>query len=277
MQPEPIVMDGPALVFGGPYSNLQATGAVLAEARRLGVPPGRAVCTGDVVAYCGDALATAELVRRSGIHVVMGNCEESLGNEAAECGCGFEAGTACARLAVEWYRHANRALDGASRAWMRGLPRRIDIVIAGRTLAAIHGGVAKINRYIFASTPEAEKRAEISAAGCDGMIGGHCGLPFTQIDGGKLWHNPGAIGLPANDGTPRVWYSLLTPTREGLRIEHRALDYPHRDAARTMRAAGLPEGYAAALSSGIWPSCDVLPAEERRAQGQPIMPGIVTW
>ena len=30
-------IDGPLLVFGGPYSNIEATRAVLAEARRLGV------------------------------------------------------------------------------------------------------------------------------------------------------------------------------------------------------------------------------------------------
>ena len=37
----------------------------------------------------------------------------------------------------------------------------------------------------------------------DGVIGGHCGLPFTKVVGDRLWHNPGAIGMPANDGTPR--------------------------------------------------------------------------
>ena len=37
----------------------------------------------------------------------------------------------------------------------------------------------------------------------DAIIGGHSGLPFTQTLGSRLWHNPGAIGMPANDGTPR--------------------------------------------------------------------------
>ena len=43
-------MDAPLLCFGGPYSNLQALQAMLAEARRLGIPPERMLCTGDVVA-----------------------------------------------------------------------------------------------------------------------------------------------------------------------------------------------------------------------------------
>ena len=34
-----VIVDGPALLFGGPYSNLEATQAVLAEAARRGIPP----------------------------------------------------------------------------------------------------------------------------------------------------------------------------------------------------------------------------------------------
>src|SRR3546814_2069829 len=48
------------------------------------------------------------------------------------------------------------------------------------------------------------------------------GLPFTELVDGRLWHNAGAIGLPANDGTPRVWYSILGPAPGGLHIEHHA-------------------------------------------------------
>jgi len=270
-------MDGPVLLFGGPYSNLQATEALLKEAARLGVPPGRVVCTGDVVAYCGDPSSTVDAICAAGIRVVMGNCEESLGAAAPDCACGFAAGGACDRMAVEWYAHANRFLGESGRAWMRALPRRLDIVVGGRRLAVVHGSVGRINRFVFASTPAAEKRAEIDSAGTDGVVGGHCGLPFTQAIGGKLWHNPGAIGLPANDGTPRAWFSLLTSEPGGIRIEHRVLDYDHRAAAAAMRARGLAGGYADALETGLWPSCDVLPPAELAARGKPLMPGTVRW
>jgi predicted phosphodiesterase len=270
-------MDGPVLLFGGPYSNLRATEAVLEEAARLGVPAARTVCTGDVVAYCGEPAATAAAVRASGIHVVMGNCEESLGAGAADCACGFAEGSACDRLAADWYAFANRAMRESDREWMRALPRRLDIRIGGRRLAVVHGSVGRSNRFVFASTPQADKRAEIALAGTDGVIGGHCGLPFTQAIGGRLWHNPGAIGLPANDGTPRAWFSLLTPERGGVRIEHRALGYDHRAAAAAMRANGLAGGYADALETGLWPSCDVLPAPEIAARGKPLAPGAVWW
>src|SRR5260370_40490830 len=78
--------DGPAIVFGGPYGNPEATRALLEQAARLGVPGERMVCTGDVVAYCADPAATVDLVRRSGARVVMGNCEESLAARNGDCG-----------------------------------------------------------------------------------------------------------------------------------------------------------------------------------------------
>lgn len=272
-----LAMDGPVLVFGGPYSNLEATEAVLAEAARRGIPPRRILCTGDIVAYGADAVATLELIRRAGIPAIMGNCEESLGSGAGDCGCGYAAGSACDLMAVEWYAHAQRSLDDAQRAWMAALPGRLDISLAGKRLAVVHGSPRQINRFVFASTPAAVKREELDAARCDGVIGGHCGIPFTEILGGRLWHNSGAIGMPANDGTPRLWFSVLAPVEDGIAVEHVALGYDHRRAAAKMRAARLPEGYAAALESGLWPSCDVLPAAELSDRGGALSPGRLLW
>jgi sulfatase maturation enzyme AslB (radical SAM superfamily) len=83
--------------------------------------------------------------------------------------------------------------------------------------------------------------------------------------------------MPANDGTPRVWYSIIGPAAGGLTIEHRSLSYDHATAAGKMRRAGLPEGYASALVSGLWPNCDVLPVEEIRARGQALQEATVAW
>ncbi|HYE53053.1 MAG TPA: metallophosphoesterase family protein [Azospirillaceae bacterium] len=284
MQPPLLsVPDGaPFLVFGGPYSNLQATLALRAEAARLGIPASRALCTGDVVAYGADAAATVAEVRDWGVPVVMGNCEENLGEGAGDCGCGFAEGTACDALSARWYAHADAQLDADARAWMRALPRRIDVALGGRRLAAVHGGVGSINRFLFASAPDAElaeelERADADGIRVDGVLGGHCGLPFTRMVGDRLWHNAGAIGMPANDGTPRVWYALLTALPQGIRVEHRALSYDWRGAQAAMRAARLPEGYAHGLETGLWPSLDVLPDAERAATGVPLAPAAHWW
>lgn len=268
---------GPVLLFGGPYSNLEATQALLAEAARRGIPPSRVICTGDVVAYCADARATLDLVIQSGIHVVKGNCEDSLAAGAPDCGCGFSSGSACDLMSAQWFAYAAQQVRDDQRAFMAALPARIDLEIGGRRLAVVHGGLDAIAEYIFASAPQAEKVRQIAASGADGVIGGHCGLPFTQRLENGLWHNPGVIGMPANDGTPRAWCSVLTPEGDGLRVTHHALDYDHECAARKMRDAGLPEGYASALSSGLWPSLDVLPECERRATGAPLQAREMFW
>ena len=148
-----IVADEPVLVFGGCYSNLQATQALLAEARRLGVPPGRMVCTGDVIAYGADPHETLALIREAGIATVMGNCEEKLAEDAGDCGCGFTPGSACDRLAAAWFNYATKHVDQSDRLWMAALPQRIDLVLAGHGIAVVHGAPSRINRFVFASTP----------------------------------------------------------------------------------------------------------------------------
>ena len=269
--------DGPLLLFGGPYSNLEATRALLDRAAALGIPPRRIVCTGDIVAYGADPAATVELVRDFGCHVVMGNCEESLSADSEDCGCGFPAGSQCERLSAAWFAHAAAELDAGARAWMAGLPRRIDIELGVTRFAAIHGGADRINRFVFASTAAAVKAGELDKTGADAIIAGHCGLPFTQKVAHRLWHNAGAIGLPANDGTPRTWYSVLNIERGNFIIEHCALEYDYQTAAAKIRRAGLPEQYAAGLETGLWPSCDVLPLREIQRRRMALEQGRVGW
>ena len=224
-------VDKPLMVFGGPYSNLEATRAVLDEAARLSISADRIICTGDVVAYGADAAATVDLVRDRVGHVVMGNCEQSLAAGSDDCGCGFPTGSSCERLSAAWFAYASRQLNADARSWMADLPRRIYIEIGGCRLVVIHGGVDMINRFIFASTATAIKLREIRKTGVDGIMGGHCGLPFTQAINRQLWHNAGAIGMPSNDGTPRVWFSLLGHAATAIPCRNDTL-VQHRDAAQ---------------------------------------------
>ncbi|MFO1117703.1 MAG: radical SAM protein [Beijerinckiaceae bacterium] len=269
----------PVLVFGGPYSNLEATQAVLAEAARRGVPPENVICTGDVVAYCADAKACVDLVRAAGIQVIAGNCEEQIAAGEADCGCGFAPGSDCDLASRTWFAHACRSLDDNDRAWMAGLAPRFDFEINGLHLVVIHATSADNSRFVFASTPARIKALDLDRLGVDGIICGHSGLPFTQAVEGRLWHNPGVVGMPANDGTPRVWFSVLSPGAEpgALTIEHAALTYDCATAATKMRAALLPEDYALALSTGLWPNCEILPSTEAKVAGQPLEPATIEW
>jgi predicted phosphodiesterase len=266
----------PMLVFGGPYSNLQAVEALMAQARLLAIPPERIVCTGDVVAYCGHPEETVAAIRAWGIHVIQGNCEEQLAAAADDCGCGFDEGSTCDRLAKSWYEFANARLSSESRRWMGSLPRQLDLSLAGSRVRVVHGGVERINRFLFASQRD-ELAAELESSGADIVLAGHCGIPFLRQIVGRVWFNPGVIGMPANDGTPRVWYGLVEkpvePNEEkNLRFSLHPLSYDHEKATAAVRAGGYADPYAEALSTGRWPSLDVLPATERAMSGCPLAP-----
>lgn len=270
-------LDGPVLLFGGPYGNRHALEALLAEADRLGIPSGRMICTGDLAAYAADPDGVATTLRAAGTPIVMGNVEESLGFVADDCHCGFADGSTCSVLAARWYRCAERAVSADIKAWMRDLPRRIDFTLGGARFAVIHGGLSEINRFVFPATPRDAKATELDTAGTDAVVGGHSGLPFNELIGDRLWHNPGVIGLPANDGTPRVWYSLLAPQKDGIAVEIRALAYDHTAAAAAIRAVDLPPDYADALETGLWPSDDVMPEADRTRRGITLEPSCILW
>lgn len=260
-------LTGDVLVFGGPYSNLQATRALIAAAQARGIPASNCICTGDVVAYGADAAATVAAVRGFGGPVLAGNCERQLAAGADDCGCGFAAGTVCDRLSAGWYAHADAQTGADDRAWMAGLPDLLAFRHAGRRVVALHGGATDVARFLWPTSPAAAFAAEFAAAEAaagpvDLVIAGHCGLAFARDIGMRQWINAGAIGLPPHDGRPETRFAVLPGTGAGVTFH--SLAYDHAAARAAMERAGLTQGYHRSLTRGIWPSEDVLPAELRR-------------
>jgi predicted phosphodiesterase len=225
------------------------------------------VCTGDMIAYGADAAATLRLIRQAGIVSLMGNCEEALASQADGCGCGFAPGSACDALSAHWYAHAMSEVDDEDRRYMAELPREIEIDLDGKTIRFVHGNLDRINAFVFPSVSNLELQRQLEIAGCDAVVAGHSGIPFTRRLEGKIWHNTGSIGMPANDGTPRGWFSILSVENSEIVIAQQALDYDFAKAAGSMRRKKLPEGYASALESGVWPSLDILPAMDKYFTG----------
>lgn len=258
--------DGPVLLFGGPYSNLQATRAVIGRAKQLGIAPQDMICTGDIAAYCGAPAETVAEIRDLDCPVVAGNCEKQLALYKMDCGCGFEDGSACDLLSAGWYAHADKAIGPGDRAWMGELPDMITFTHHGRRCAVIHGGISDISRFIWDVSPDAVFRDEIKRieglmGPVDMVISGHSGIAFQRHVGAVAWVNAGVIGMPPNDGAPETRYAVL----QGGEVRICRLSYDHQAAAEAMCNQGLTQGYEAALLSGFWPSEDVLPAALRRS------------
>ncbi|RYF62326.1 MAG: metallophosphoesterase, partial [Cytophagaceae bacterium] len=85
---------------------------------------------------------------------------------------------------------------------------------------------------------------------------------------GRFWLNAGVIGMPANDGTPRVWYLLLDDTEGLFTYTFHAFTYDNQTAHQSMVANKLPDSYAQTLLTGIWDNCEILPDAEKTSQGQ---------
>lgn len=136
-------------------------------------------------------------------------------------------------------------------------------------MRVIHGGVDRINRFVFASQRELIAE-ELDRANADIVIAGHAGIPFIRKVRQRVWFNPGVIGMPANDGTPDVWYGLIRTDGDDLILSTHRLAYDHVGAAAALRASGHADGYARSLITGLWPSIDVLPRRERAAAGNRI-------
>ena len=156
---------------------------------------------------------------------------------------------------------------------MAALPKTITFALGGLTFRVIHGGVDVINRFVFAS--QREVLAEEIATG-----GRRCRrrrprrrTVHREDQAAVVWFNPGVIGMPANDGTPDVWYGLIrSADGDRLVLSTHRLAYDHHGAAAAMRRCGHANGYARTLVTGLWPSLDVFPPPERAATGQKLRP-----
>ena len=255
-----------AFVFGGAYGNLQATQAVLKKAKELGFSPSQIIFTGDMIAYCAKPVETIELIKSSVDHIIMGNCEEAISKGSNDCGCGFEEGSECSILSNQWYDFCLSNIDQATAKWMGTLPIELTFKIAGLSFLATHATPNSINEFIFPS----DAIVDADMRDVDGYIVGHSGIPQIALPNGKPWINSGASGMPANDGTPRVWYATITSENDTLTIETHAIEYDYQAAQKDMRDAGLDNGYMTCLETGIWPSDDILPDTEKTLAGVPL-------
>ena len=267
----------PLLIFGGNYSNLQATLALQAWARDNHFSPEQIVCTGDIVAYCANPVETIDIIRDwlgDKGHCIQGNVEQSLAESAEDCGCGFTEGSTCDALSRSWYSYAEKKITIEQRQWFASLPQQLYFNYHDRKIQLVHGAPSNISRFMFASQNDADFSEEFMTIGneVDIIIAGHSGIPFTKkiilADGQeKIWHNSGALGMPANDGTSRVWFSVLKMLEGEIGIHHHSLDYDASLAQQAMSEAGLTQGYELALINGLWPSMDVLPEFESSQRG----------
>lgn len=238
------------------HANLEALDACLAHARKLGVE--RYAVLGDVVGYGADPGPCVDRVMalaQRGAFVVLGN------HDAAAIGGLCEAMTDEAREAIYWTREQ---LDADQRDFLRALP----LSCTHDEVLFVHASAAQPGSWPYVQS-EALARACLAQADPRIVVAGHVHEPclyHTIADGSVRRHRPragtaialtgqrrwlvvlGAVGQP-RDGDPAACLALLD-TAAGT-VSFQRVAYDVAEAARKIRAAGLPERLALRLELGM--------------------------
>ena len=251
--------------LGGIYSNYIALREALRMARERKVDAVFAL--GDFGAFGPHPDRTLEVLRGEGIPAIQGNYEESLSSSAEDCHCGYTdpRDNHFAQVSYDYTRDRTAA---EHKRWMGTLPGHIRLTMGGRRVLLCHGSPRRINEFLWQSmTPEPFLRKLLRDFETDLVVSTHTGLHWSRfVERGRGIVNCGALGRPANDGRPNVWFAIVEAADDGLRADLVPVDYDHQRLSREMRSEGLPEEFVETIRTGWWTSClEVLPAKERAA------------
>lgn len=262
-------LHGKVLVFGGTYSNYQSLVKMKEIADKLQIPAKNILHTGDLIGYCASPAECTDLVQNWGIHCIKGNVEENIISGSDDCGCNYVEGGRCEMFSRSWFPFAKSKVTSQNMRFLEAMPNRIDFTYAGQKVSMIHGSESYISEFIFRSTPWKIKQINFEALKADVILAGHCGIPFAERNDGKTWLNAGVIGMPANDGTPFVWYLILDDS-DGFSYEFGRFEYDNFEANQLMMENSLPWSYAETLMTGVWDNTEILPEAETKATGIPL-------
>jgi diadenosine tetraphosphatase ApaH/serine/threonine PP2A family protein phosphatase len=258
-------------LYGGIYSNHLALAAALEDCRRRGI--GRLYALGDLGAFGPHPDRVFPLLRERGVALLAGNYDDSLARGLDDCQCGY-TDPRDNEFARRSYAYTFAKTSAVNKAFLRGLPREIRVDAGGWRLLLCHGSPRRQNEFLWESTtPDHFLEKLCDGAGADVIAATHTGIKWRRsLPSGRLFVNVGVLGRPENDGTTRVWYTVLhiAPRAAGMRpdqaieVEFVPVEYDHAELAREMRAEGLPAEFVATIETGWWTTClEVLPFKER--------------
>ena len=231
------------------HANLPALDAVLAAAS----PYDALWQLGDIVGYGPQPNEVVGRLVAEGAVGVRGNHDSAALGELPTSAFNDDA-----RVAVEW---TARRLDTDARAWLAGLPKRLE----EEPFTLVHGSPRDPDwEYVFSSATAYRNLDAFATPHC--LVGHtHVPLAFRRLDGGRIERlppderplelderrtllNPGSVGQP-RDGDPRACAMVVDTAR--MRIEWLRVDYPIDAVQALMRQARLPERLVARLQLGV--------------------------
>ncbi len=263
-------------VLGGIYSNHLALEAALSDIRSRGIE--NVYCLGDLGAFGPHPDRTVDLLRDAGVETIQGNYDNSIGNGLADCQCGYTdpRDNYFAKIS---YDYTFRNTSDEHKRWMKALPGERRLTLAGKRVLLCHGSPRQMNEFLWeTATPTHFLEKLCTDFEADIIVGTHTGIHWQrELADHRRFVNAGVLGRPENDGTRRVWYTILSgsggesfegKTEPQVDVEFVPVEYDADRLAAEMAQEGLPKQFIQTILEGWWTTClEVLPAKER-AQGR---------
>jgi hypothetical protein len=249
-------------LLGGVYSNDLALEAALPDARARGAEA--VCCLGDLGGFGPHPDRVFPLLRDAGVICIQGNYDLAVAQGAADCGCGYTdpRDNHFARIS---YEYTVRKTSGENRRWLGALPSLAQIVLGSWRVLLCHGSPRQINEFLWeTTTPNGLLEKFFRDTNSEALCFTHTGLKWhRELPSGRHALNVGALGRPENDGTQRVWYTMLTAD-PNLTVEFVPVHYDHERLAREMTQERLPAEFVETIRTGWWTCClESMPVKER--------------
>ncbi|MDQ3136493.1 MAG: metallophosphatase family protein [Gemmatimonadota bacterium] len=236
------------------HANLPALEAVHEDIGRREV--GAVYHLGDLVGYAPWADETVALLLAHGIGGVAGNYDSTVATDYKHCGCRYEdpRQEELSHLSYDWTR---RHVSPATKAYLAGLPFRIDLLprgghVAGPRVVLVHG-TPTLNTLYWTEDRSDEfclQMADRAGAGSGDVLAfGHTHKPWHRKVNGILFVNIGSVGRP-KDGDWRAGYVLLDANDDEAQAEQVRVEYDVDRAMKGIRDSGLPDEFADHLRTG---------------------------
>lgn len=251
-------------VFGGIYSNHIALQTALIDAQNRGAE--RMFCLGDLGAFGPHPDQVYPLLHDHDVITLRGNYDDSLARGLNDCQCGY-LDTRDNHFARLSYRYTFFNTSDENKIWLGKLPEMVRFRWGARQVLLCHGSPRKMNEFLWESTtPDQFLHKLFVDYDADVIIGTHTGLKWSRtLASGQSFINVGALGRPENDGTTRVWYTLLHNVDSELTTTFVPVEYDYERLAGEMREEALPEEFVQTILTGWWTTClEILPAKERQ-------------
>jgi putative phosphoesterase len=232
-------------IFSDVHGNLPALEAVLADIEGQGVAA--VYHLGDLVGYNPWPNETAAKVREAGIAGVIGNYDLAVVSAEHDAAATYLNPTISAK-ALEIFHWTRSQVTPATREYLRSLPDRLSLEVAGWRLLLTHGSPRSIREYLRPRLTEAEVSQALAGVEAQVIVTGHTHLPQVRRVAGKWLINPGSVGFP-KDGDPRAAYALIE-LGHTLQCTIRRVAYPWEKTAARIIAAGLPAQAAEDVRQG---------------------------